>query len=178
MAETLFVTPNELTSTTILGGNVDPDKYKPCILMVQVGVIEPLLGSELYDKIKSDYESSSLAGDYETLFNEYVKPITKFRALGEYLEVAGFTVGNGGVFRHAPDNAEVADKDDTQFLSNKYDALAQAYIERFYKWICKNPITEYKTYQDEVNARKGMNLTFGWKLGSNPERKWYLEDEL
>ena len=66
MAETLFISPEEITTTSIMGGNVDPDKYKFCIANVQISVIEPLLGTELYDKIKSDYEASSLTGDYST----------------------------------------------------------------------------------------------------------------
>jgi len=42
--------------------------------------------------------------------------------------------------------------------------LAQMYIQRFEKWICKNNIAEYKRYQDEVNAQK-IKVTSGWYLG-------------
>ena len=45
MAELLFITPQEITQTSIIGGNVDTDKYQMCILETQVRVIEPLLGS-------------------------------------------------------------------------------------------------------------------------------------
>lgn len=41
------------------------------------------------------------------------------------------------------------------------------YIQRFNKWICKNTITEYKTYQDEVNADKNMKVRSGWYFGKN-----------
>ena len=57
MAEFLFIQPTEITSTTIMGGNVDIDKYLFCIADTQISVIEPLLGTELYDKILADAEA-------------------------------------------------------------------------------------------------------------------------
>lgn len=164
--ELLFIQPEEITKTTVLGGNVDVDKYQFCIINTQVSVIEPLLGTELYDKIISDIEGASLSGNYLTLYNEFVKPITKNEALAEYIEISSYTLNNGGLFKHAPENAEIVDKDEANYLSNKYHALAQMYVQRFDKWICKNVVTEYKTYQDEVNAQRNVKLTGGWYLGT------------
>ena len=163
MAELLFITPDELSKTTIMGGNVDIDKYTFSILNVQISVIERLLGTLLYDKIISDIESDTLTGLYLTLFNEFVKPITKFESCAEYIEVASLMLNNGGLYKHTADNAEAATKDETHALSQKYHGLSQMYVLRFEKWICKNHITEYKRYQDEVNAGKIKN-TSGWYL--------------
>jgi hypothetical protein len=164
MAEVLFITPAEMAATTILGGNVDVDKYIVNIAFTQLSVIEPLLGSELYDKILADLVAGTLTGDYETLFTEYVQPITKHEALAEYIEVSNFMVDNGGTFRHTAENRENTTKDDTQFLAGKYHSLAQMYIKRFEKWICKNKIDEYKRYQDEVNAQN-VEVKAGWYFG-------------
>lgn len=163
MAELLFIQPSEMSKTTVLGGNVDVDNYKFCIVNTQISVIEPLVGTELYDYLITNY--ATLAGDYATLMTEFIKPITKNEALAEYIEMASYTVNNGGIFKNAPDNAEIVDKEEAQYLAGKYHALAQMYVQRFHKWICKNPITEYKTYQDEVNASKNIKLTGGWFLG-------------
>ena len=165
MAETLFITPQEITATTILGGNVDPDKYIINIAFAQLSVIEPLLGTELYDKITAEFEADTLAGDYLTLFTDFVQPITKHEALAEYIEVSNFMVDNGGTFKHIADNRENTTKDDTQFLAGKYHNLAQMYIKRFNKWICKNTLTEYKRYQDEVNAQN-VEVKSGWYFGN------------
>lgn len=163
--ELLFIQPKEIITTTIMGGNVDVDKYQFCIADTQISVIEPLLGSELYDYIITNF--TTLSGDYLTLYTDYIKPITKNEATGKYIEISSYALNNGGLFKHQPDNAEVVDKDEAQFLANKYHALAQMYVQRFNKWICKNPLTEYKTYQDEVNAQS-IKVTSGWFLGSKP----------
>ena len=164
MAEFLFITPQEITNTTVLGGNVDLDKYLFCIANTQVTTIEPLLGSELYDKIKTDAENDTLAGLYLELYTEFVKPITKNESLAQYLEIASYMVTNGGVFKHSGENLEVVDKQECQYLAQKYSAFAQMFVQRFNKWICKNHLAEYKTYQNEVNANKDVKLTGGWKL--------------
>lgn len=164
MATFLFITPSEMTSTTLLGGNVDVDKYRFCIADTQKKVIEPLLGTELYDKIYSEAEADTLAGDYLTLYNDYVKPITKHQSLATYVTISGFMIENGGAFKHQPENSEIMDKDEKALVSQIYSGNADMDIIRFEKWICKNPLPEYKTSQDEVNATKDMRLIGGWKL--------------
>jgi hypothetical protein len=176
MGELTFIQPEEMTATTVLGGNVDIDKYAFCIANVQVTVIEPLLGSILYDKILQDFENNTLTGDYLILFNEFVKPITKNSAIAEFITIASYMLTNGGLYKHAPENSEVVDQREAQFLAKKYSDFAQSYISRFNKWICKNMLPEYKTCQDEVNAVKDLSVTAGWKLDDNLHRKaWYLE---
>lgn len=164
MAELLFVTPQEMTNSTILSGNTDTDKYLFCILNTQLTTIEPLLGSELYDKIISDIEAETLTGLYLELYIDFIKPITKNEALAQYIEIASYMVDNAGIYKRSGENVEVVDKDEVQYLSGKYKSLAQMYVTRFEKWICKNPLVEYKTIQDEVNALKNINLNVGWKL--------------
>jgi len=164
MAEFLFITPQELIQGTIIGGNVDVDKYITSVANVQISTIEPLIGSELYDKIKMDAQANTLNGLYLTLYNEFIKPITKAEATAEYIEISSYILDNGGLYKHQSDNAEIVDKNEAQYLAGKYHSMAQMYIQRFEKWICKNTIEEYKTNQDEVNALKGINEVAGWKL--------------
>ncbi len=168
MAERLFILPEEMTSSTILSGNTDTDKYLFCILQAQITTIEPLLGTELYDKIKTDLGNlpgvGNLTGLYLELYTDFIKPITKNEALAQYIEIASYMVDNGGIYKRAGENVEVVDKDEVQYLAGKYKSLAQMYVGRFNKWICKNQLVEYKTIQDEVNALKDINLNVGWKL--------------
>ena len=162
--EYLVINPTDISKTTILGGNVDVDKYRYCIYNVQLLVLEPLLGTELYNKVLADAEANTLAGLYLDLYTKFVKPIVKNEALAEYLEVASYLVTNGGIYKHTAENSEIVDKNEAQFLAGKYHSIGQALIQRFEKWICHNTIVEYKTWQDEVNASKNIKTTGGWYL--------------
>lgn len=164
MAEILFISKTEMTNTTILGGNVDFDKYSFCVLDTQLRVLEPLLGTELYEKIKTDLETETLSGLYLELFNDYIKPITKFASVANYLEIGSYLVDNGGIYKHTADNKENVERNEVMSLVQKYNGMADMFIGRFQKWICKNHLTEYKTHQDKVNADKNIKTIFGWKL--------------
>ncbi|HKK11860.1 MAG TPA: hypothetical protein VJ945_03455 [Flavobacteriaceae bacterium] len=175
MAIFLFVQPSEIAESTLIGGNVDIDKYAYTIELVQISVIEPLLGTELYDKIVTEATAATLTGDYLTLYEEYVQKITKYQATAEILDTLSYVVDNSGIIKNTPANAEVVSKEEVQFLSQKYSGIAQMYAQRFKKWICKNPLDEYKTVQDEVNAQRHMKLTGGWYFGN---QNGISEDEL
>lgn len=162
--EFLLIDPKKIAKTTILGGNVDVDKYRFCIYDTQKTVLEPLLGTELYDKILADAEANTLVGLYLELKEKFIDSIVKNETVAKYLEIANYTVANGGIFKHRPDSKEVVDKEEAQFLANKSHALAQLDIIRFNKWIFKNDIPEYKVHQEEVNAVKNIKTTYGWHL--------------
>ena len=175
MAIKLFITPQELSEGTIISGSVDFDKYTFAVQEVMLSIIEPLLGTELYDTYIDDFPT--YAGLYSTLYTDYIKPITLYASAANYIAVSSYTLGNGGLYKHSPENAEVVSRDEAQSLSDRYSALAQMYVKRFEKWICNNSasISEYKRSQDDVNAMD-IKLTAGWYFSGRGDAK--TEDEL
>ena len=165
MAEFLFITDSELKSQTLMSGAVDPDKYKFVISTVMDSIIEPLLGTELYDVIYAGAEAATLTGLYLEMYNDYVKPITKNGALAEYLKIASIRLDNGGLFKLTPENTQTVEKDEVDYLSQLYMGKAQKFIGRFEKWIGLNPLTEYKTSgQAKIDAQK-IQPSAGWYFG-------------
>ena len=163
MAEFLFISPERLVAETVIGGNVDQDNYIFAISNTQITVIEPLLGSDLYDLILAGAEANTLTGLYQTLYTDYVQPITKYHSAGKFISVASYALTNGGLFKHQPDNKEIVSKEEADGFANEYYAMGQMYVIRFEKWIGLNPLTQYKTSQDDVNAQD-LKLTGGWYL--------------
>ena len=157
--EILLIRPSEITEFTPLGGNVDVDKYKPCIYDVQITVIEPLLGTTLYEKIKTDFDTDALEGLYETLYNDYLKPILRHQVFAEYVEIGAYTVANGGIYKHQPANSEVVSKSEVQYLAQTQRTKAQLYIDRAEKWLCKNNLPEYSAC-----CSKNIKVSSGWHL--------------
>lgn len=157
--EILLIRPSEITEFTPLGGNVDIDKFKPCIFDVQVMVIEPLLGTELYEKIRTDFEADSLSGLYLELYNSYLKPILKHQVFAEYSEIASYMVNNGGIFKHQPTDSVVVEKNEIQYLAQTQRTKAQTYIERCKRWLCENSLPEYNVC-NTINIKTSS----GWHL--------------
>jgi len=162
----LFVTPEEITTTTIVGGNVDVSKYLPFVAETQKDTIENLLGTELYDKIISDIENDTLTGLYLELYTDFLKPITKYQSVASYILISPLTLANGGLFRRTYQGIESVDYREVERVSQIYSSKAQMYIDRFNKWIGLNDLIEYNLNQDEVNPSRNMNLNNGWYFGS------------
>lgn len=180
MAETLLLSPQEIAQTTVMSGNIDIDKYLFLIENVQLTLIQPLLGTELYEKIKTDYQNNALAGLYLDLYNKFIKDILKNQTTAEYIEVCSYSVNNKGIYTHQAENEVVPERSEIETFANKYRSNADVFIKMFYKWICKNPIPEYKTHQDEVNANQDIQMMNTFYFGSSQDlNKWgELEEKL
>ena len=64
---TLFVSSTRLKKDTALGGSVDDNLIMPYILLAQDMNILPVLGTDLYEALKTKIHGGSLTGDYKTL---------------------------------------------------------------------------------------------------------------
>lgn len=156
--ETLFITPKYLTENTHLDGNTDSVNYSFHIANVQMTIIERMLGTELYDKILSDFEADSLSGLYLELFDKFVKPVTKYSSVAKYIS-SPYAVGKGGVYKNTGEDRENLTKEEKDVFEGEYNSMAQIYLDRFDKWIRNNYISEYKTTQDEVDAGTQQVIT-------------------
>lgn len=158
--EILLIRTSEITSFTPMGGNVDIDKYVPCIYDVQIMVIEPLLGCDLYEKIRTDFAASTLADKYLELYDIYLKPILRHQTFAEYVEIGSYVVDNGGTYKHVPANSEAVSKSEVQYLAQTQRTKAQFYIERAKKWLRTANLPEYNTCCDKNTVK----VSSGWHL--------------
>lgn len=164
---TLLITANDLTQNTIMGGNIDPQKYVHVIKEAQIFIVEPILGTKLYNKIVTDFENSSLAGDYKTVLDDYVKPILIYSVAAEFILVHSYNIANGGVFKSSPQDSEPVSKSEVDFLVQEQHNKADAYIKRLKKYLCSVSIAEYVQSQDnnyDLYPDKSMQFSGGWKL--------------
>jgi len=163
-----MISRKDIVKFTSLNGNIDTDKFIQYILIAQETHIQNYLGSKLYDKIKSDIEGSSLAGNYLTLVNTYIKPMLCHWALVEFLPYAAYTISNKGIFKHNSENAINADKNEVDFLIEKERSIAQYYTDRFIDFMSFEAPSKYPEYftnnNDDVFPDKNSYGFSGWVL--------------
>ena len=70
--EILLINEDYIKKYTPLTDAVDPNLIRPAIYLAQDKYLTNFLGTNLTVKLKSDVSGGTLAGDYETLLNEYV----------------------------------------------------------------------------------------------------------
>jgi hypothetical protein len=167
MSKALFISRNDLVNKTPLGGNVDADKFLQFVEIAQETHIQNFLGTDLYNKISTDINASTLSGNYLTLVTDYIKPMLVHYAMSEYLPFAAFTIGNGGIFKHSSENSESATKEDISFITNKERQIAKGYTDRFLSFMSFNASTMFPEYytnsNGDVNPSRDENLS-SWVL--------------
>lgn len=154
--EQLLIQPSEITENTPLGGNVDIDKYLPLIVDVQLLVIEPLIGTVLYELLKTETANDNLTADNLVIVNDYLKPILRHQVCAEYIEQGAYTIANGGVFRHQPKDSTVLDKAELIYFAGIQRSKAQTYIDRY--------LRKFGTIDCDKNNGKINKVTGGWYL--------------
>lgn len=147
MAQILLLRSNELTKYSPLGGNVDPDVYKPCVLDAQRTRLEELLGDTLYQKICDEFEADTLAGDYLTLYDNYIVPFLIHQSAVEYLRIGAYKINANGIFKTAPDNANAVETSDINGLVKNQSNKADMYANRMVQWLVLSGIPEYSNYE-------------------------------
>tara|TARA_R100001440_G_scaffold74567_1_gene100207 strand:- start:588 stop:1088 length:501 start_codon:yes stop_codon:yes gene_type:complete len=166
MSQALFVTRHDISVFTAANGNIDNDKLLPFIKTAQDKYIQNYLGSDLYNKIKSDIVGGTLAGNYLSLLTDYIQPMLLHWSLVEYLPFGSVSIGNGGIFQKNPENSTAITKEHVDYLVEKVSSTAQFYTDRFIDYIKSNNnlFPEYFTnsnedmYPDDVAYFTGLVL--------------------
>tara|TARA_R100001086_G_scaffold242402_1_gene170080 strand:+ start:892 stop:1404 length:513 start_codon:yes stop_codon:yes gene_type:complete len=169
MANIYLVTSSEIAKNTPMGGNVDPDKYTNLIIDVQDLVLEPVLGTKLYDKILADFDADTLTGVYETMFDNYIKQVMWHSVFASYINLGSVWVSNKGILKHLAENSESATQDEIDSLAKAYQSKADAYIARLERYLCDVDVPEYDT-QDEnydIDPKTGLRTISGLFFGDN-----------
>jgi hypothetical protein len=166
MAEALLISRADIIKHTAMNGNIDSDKFIQFILIAQSIHIESYTGTNLLNKLKADIVASTLAGNYITLVNTYLKPMLIHWAMVEYLPFAAYMIANGGIYKKGAENSEVASKAEVDFLIEKERSIAESYSSRFDSYMTYNQslFPEYTSNSsDDIYPKHSTNLG-GWKL--------------
>jgi hypothetical protein len=131
----LFISPDDLVKRTAINGNVDRDQMVQFIKIAQDLHIQALLGTALYNKLKTDVLNDTLAGNYETLMTDYVQDVLVHYAMVEILPFLAYKVSNGGIFKKQSENSEGIEKSELEYLIQKERDTAEHYGRRLVSYL-------------------------------------------
>ena len=138
MSKALFVTRNDISTFTAANGNIDNDKLLPFLNIAQDIHIQNYLGTDLDNKIKSDIVGGTLAGNYLSLVNDYIKPMLLHWSLVEYLPFGSVNIANGGIYQKNPENSTAITREHVDYLVEKARTPAHFNTNRFIDYIKNN----------------------------------------
>ena len=151
----LFITSEELKKKSIIGGNVDADKFVQFIEVAQDTHIQNYLGTKLYVKLQSLIINNTIGdaenSNYKLLLEDYVASMLVWYAQADYYAFAPFQVSNGGIFKHRSENSDSPDIKEVHMLVSRCKDTAEFYTRRFQDYMCHNDelFPEYSLIEDE-----------------------------
>jgi len=111
-AEILFVNPSYLKRLTNLSGAVDDDRIEPSVILAQDLQIQQLLGTDLYDALKTKIKDETLAGNYLTLVDNFVRKATAWWTMVDLIPNLYVKMDNGSlVIRTSSDSISITEAD-------------------------------------------------------------------
>ena len=160
----ILLNPDELTRNTILGGNIDVDKYIPALKNAQNTKIKSVLGKELYVKIMElfrDNELEVLGNElYLEMYEDYIKDMVIFSGAEIYLTFGAYNVGNGGITKmNTMEGQTSVNRTEVDFLVQSARKMYNHYEKEFLTWVKDKEIPEYP----KTTTKKTMNVG-GWVL--------------
>lgn len=116
----LMIEPQDVMGLTTLNGNIDSNSLKPLIFMAQTTYLKSFLGLNLYNKIYSDFVGNTLAGDYEVIFNEYIKDLLGYKTAEFYVDFGGYKISENGIHKINSENRISVDSSEVNSLAIKF----------------------------------------------------------
>jgi len=171
MAKALFITTQDIKRYSVLSGNVDPDKFIYMVEIAQDTEVQNYLGTKLLEKLQALIIAGTIGqpanSDYKTLLETYVKPMTIYWALVVYMPFAAYTIANGGVYKHTSESSVTVDKNEVDYLVERYRDIAQYYTNNFIDYMIYNQ-TKYPEYnsnsEDDIYPDTSNADFGGWVL--------------
>lgn len=147
MAEVLFINDTYIKKYTSVNGSVDPNLLYPSILLAQDKYLEVYLGTNLMDKLKSDVENNTLAGNYLVLMDEYVRKCLLWFTMVEVIPYLTYKIDNGTLVQRTSEDTQSIDGGAMKDLISRNQINADYYRKRLVDYLCANSslFPEYNT---------------------------------
>lgn len=130
---TTFITVDKLKQLTPVAGNVDETILTPAILRVHDMYILPLLGTALYEDIKTKIEADTTLASYsayKTLIQSYLQITIAYYTLYEGLPEVWNRIRNVSVTQKSSGGSSPVSADEINHMRDHYKNIAEYYAQR------------------------------------------------
>lgn len=166
-ADILLASEDMFKKWTPVMGQVDFEIIKPFITTAQDNRIEHYLGTDLMTKIKTDAAAATIAGNYITLLDTYMRKPIVWWTLYEALPTIRVRINGAAVGVNTPDDMQPATDEEFATLRSQVRSTAESYSKRLVDYLAYNAnlFPEYNTNtgpDKHPSGEKMTNVPFGF----------------
>lgn len=158
---TNIITIDELKNS-VFNANVDDEYIQPALTEAQSIYLREILGDSLLNAVINKINDGTLAGHYQILVNDYIKPYLTYVVQSLIVVPINFKIRNAGIVSQFDNGFSTSTMKDTQYLKDYYDGKAEFYGNRLTEYLKKNAsdIVEYRLSASNVtNPTTSQNVT-------------------
>lgn len=161
MTTTSFIDFEYLVANSPLYGNLDASSIDWLIPASQDKNIERLLGTNLYNKLKSDVKTliqtsgaTQVPAPYKALIDDFISPALVFFIASDALAFNQVSFTNAGVLMKSSENSEQATEEAFKRYKGNLDNFAEYYGQRLVDHLCANTTIypEYATGNASIDS--------------------------
>jgi len=161
MAEVLFISDVYIKKYTVINGAVDPNLLYPSVYVAQDKYLAPYLGDSLFEKLKTDIANNTLAGDYQTLVDDYCRKVVLWCTVVEAVRSLTYKVDNGTLTQRTSEDASPVSDTVMKDILEQWKSTAEHYTRRLTDYLCANGEL-FPEYSDNVwPQRAPIGMTKG-----------------
>jgi len=134
-----FITTKYIIDNTPVLGYVNQNELRTFIKPSQDVYIARLLGTNLYDTLKSGVINGNLTADQENLLREYIQPALQYWVIYDYILWSNYKLTNKAVSKQSSDNSSPSDLREVNYLKDSIRNWAEYYNQLATNWLRDNP---------------------------------------
>lgn len=166
-----FIHPNDVKATAYIDENADDKIITNSISIAQDLYILPMIGSGIYDELKTQIGASTLTALNTTLLATYIVPALRYWTLYELAEPMTYKFTNKSIVKKKSEGSEPIVFAELMALKDKFLNVAQWYTERLKKYLIQNEASYPLYYNpgtgvDVIHPAKD-SFNCGWFLGED-----------
>ena len=176
----IFISEQALKDNSIINENVDMKVLLPTIKLAQEKFMLPILGTGLYNEIKTQVSAATVSVLNKTLLDDYIQPALIWWIMAEAPMPLTYKFMNKSVATRSSENASAASLNDLLKLEERFKDNAEWYSQRITNYLLENS-TSYPLYLspgngiDTIVPKRTMYST-GMYLGSTINKNLPFSD--
>lgn len=174
MAEILYISQQYLKDNSIIADNADFELIKPTIVMVQDIYLQQVLGTQLYEDLRTKIGAGTLNSDEKNLIDKYLLKTLLWYIQMEVAPVLRYRYQNKGVMVKSSENSQPVSESELRTHMDWCRVKAEQYAQLTTDYLRVNSslFPKYNDYVGYGIRRNSMDYTTGVDLG---EDRYYIK---
>jgi hypothetical protein len=147
----LLISESTLKERTYISDNVDVKYLRETILYCQDVHVVRIIGSDLFNQLKTQVTGGTLTPANTTLINDYIHPVLIWRVTAESAYWSSNKLMNKGVMQQSSENSQMASGLTIANLQANANDKAEYYEQRLVDFLCENEAS-YPAYANPTNG--------------------------